>query len=862
MQGEFLAEVFGQALGYAGPLDGAEVWHRIQHHTIAGQTPDAVLGVFRESETVPPLAVIELKGPNVHLDRDRSNGRTAVDQCWDYLVNTLPACRWGIVCNIVSFRLYERDSTKRAYEHFTLQSLRNFDLFKQFYVLFHRQGLVEKSPFHRVPRAVALLKESTERQRVVSDELYDSYSTNRIELISFLHFKQKHPLDEAIEMAQRLFDRIMFIAFCEDRQLLPEKTIPKAYTVAGFHAVTNPRWHNFKNLFRFIDQGNDAHEIPKYNGGLFATHAVDELELPDAPWTTFFNTISGYDFADEVNLDVLGHLFERSITELEKLKESGLFGGDAEKAHQYATMPQSAKRKQLGIYYTPSELTSRIVRYTVEELIVQRFADAAVEFGVSEEEARRGTAPEDTQYWQKCLAILRNLKIVDPACGSGAFLFQAYDTLELRYHEVIGHLEQTGEEGAKGLSDQVARFILQENLYGVDLSPEAVEITQLALWIRSATPGQTLAKLSENIVHGNSLVHDPAVHSDGFDWRERFADVFNRDESGFDCVIGNPPWERMDLSEREFFSLAAPEIATATTGAKRKNMINALEESEPMLFQRYIDAKFQIDAQRMYGQKSGAYPLTGKGRTNFYAVFAELAYTLVAPHGRVGLLVPSGIASDNTTKDLFAAVAESNRLIRLFDFENRLKKFFPDADNRFKFCILNFAGGKVTISNADFVFFAHRTEDLDDPSRHVTLNGDEIRLLNPNTRTCPIFRSRRDAEITKGAYHRVPVLINKNRKGPMANSWSIQFKQGLFNQTTDSKLFCEADSLKADGFKLIGNRWTKGKQIYLPLYEVKMIQLFNHRAADVITDKSNWVRQGQTEKTSLVNYQDPRIDSG
>ena len=169
---------------------------------------------------------------------------------------------------------------------------------------------------------------------------------------------------------------------------------------------------------------------------------------PTTPWTNFFHTISNYDFADEVNLDVLGHLFERSITELEKLKESGLFG-DAEKASRYAAMPQSAKRKQLGIYYTPPELTSRIVQYTVEELIAERFAAAAVEFGVSEKDARRGMAPDDAEYWRRCLAILRNLKIVDPACGSGAFLFQAYDVLEARYNEVIGHLDQLGEAGRR-----------------------------------------------------------------------------------------------------------------------------------------------------------------------------------------------------------------------------------------------------------------------------------------------------------------------------------------------------------------------------------------------------------------------------
>ena len=511
-------------------LEGKEVWHREQHYQIDGETPDAVLGFFRQSEEHKPLAVIELKGPKVHLDRDRSSGRTAVAQCWDYLVNTPPECRWGIVSNIVSFRLYERASTKRKYEHFTLQSLRDFDVFKQFYVLFHRQGLIDQS-LVGPPRAVALLKESTERQWKVGDQLYDLYSSNRAALIAELRFKHNRTEDEAIEMAQRLFDRIIFIAFCKSRRLLPENTVSTAYGVSGFRDVTNPRWQSFKTLFHFIDVGNEKHGIYRYNGGLFQPHAVDDLELPDEPWTTVFRAISKYDFAGEVNLEVLGHLFERSITELEKAKEWGLFG-DKEKAERYASMPQSAKRKQLGAYYTPPQLTSRIVQYTVEELIAERFAAAAVEFGVSEKEAGRGMAPDDAEYWRRCLAILRNLKIVDPACGSGAFLFQAYDVLEGRYHEVIGHLDQLGDPKAEKLAEQIPTFILRENLYGVDLSPEAVEITQLALWIRSASPGQLLEKLSENIVHGNSLVHDPAVHPAGFDWRERFPEVLFPSPSG------------------------------------------------------------------------------------------------------------------------------------------------------------------------------------------------------------------------------------------------------------------------------------------------------------------------------------------
>jgi len=853
MQGEFLAEVFGEALGYVGPFDGADVWHLEREHQIAGETPDAILGFFQQSEGHKPLAVIELKGPKVHLDRDRSNGRTAVAQCWDYLVNTPPECRWGIVSNIVSFRLYERSSTKRAYEHFTLQSLRDFDTFRQFYTLFHRQGLIDKSLLGP-PRAVALMKQSTERQREVSDVLYDTYSHNRLSLIDELHNKQARPLDEAVEMAQRLFDRIIFIAFCEDRYLLPEKTIPKAYSVAGFHAVENPRWQNFKHLFRFIDVGNAAHDIPKFNGGLFAPHAVDEIELPDEPWTNFFKTISTYDFADEVNLDVLGHLFERSITELEKLKESGLFG-DMEKAERYASMPQSAKRKQLGVYYTPVELTGRIVQYTVEELIAERFAEAAVQFGVAEDDARRGIAPEEADYWRKCLDVLRNLKIVDPACGSGAFLFQAYDALEARYGEVIGHLEQLGSRDAKRLAREIPKFILEENLYGVDLSPEAVEITQLALWIRSASPGQLLANLSKNIVHGNSLVHDPEVDPAGFDWSQRFPDVFDREEGGFDCVIGNPPWERIKLQEREFFSLPAPEIATATNAAKRRQLVAKLESDDPALYERYEEALAAANSLLTYCRKSKQYPLTGKGDINTYAVFAELACRLVAPRGRVGVLVPSGIASDKTTKDFFAAVAESDRLIRLYDFENK-RVFFPEVHASFKFSILNFGGEQAATTKADFVFFVHRVEELEDKRRHIALSAADIRLLNPNTRTCPIFRTRRDAEITKAIYRRVPILIDKNREGPTGNPWSIQFKT-MFHQTNDAELFREADTLKADGLKLKGNRWIKGKKIFLPIYEAKMVQAYDHRAADVITDKSNWVRQGQTEKRSLIGYQNP-----
>ena len=617
LQGDFLAEVFGDALGYRRAVEGLETWHLEQHHSVAGQTPDALLGRFTPNAAPAFRAVVELKGATVHLDRDRSNGRTAVDQCWDYLVNLPPECRWGIVSNFISFRLYERSSTKRRYEHFSLQSLRHFPTFRRFFALFHLHGLVQ-APLDQKPRTAELLKQTADRQRDVGDELYQAYSRSRIDLIRELHVVRKLDLPTAIEFAQRLFDRVIFIAFCEDRGLLPKKSLEKAYKqLPGFTAATNPRWQNFKSLFRMVDVGGQVTQgepIPAYNGGLFAPGPVDELELAD-DYTTFFHTLGHYDFADEVNLDVLGHLFESSITEVERLKETGFFSGDAAKAEAFARMPQSAKRKRLGIYYTPPELTSRIVEYTVDELIAHRFEQ------VGEDPARR-------------LDVLKHLKIVDPACGSGAFLFQAYDALELRYGEVI---QQLPKAEAAVLMPQVPRFILEGNLYGVDLSPEAVEITQLALWIRSADASQPLTTLARNIVHGNSLVADPEVSANAFDWQERFPEVFDPARSpacpcgaspcrcgatGFDCVIGNPPWERIKLQEREFFSLPAPEIATASNAAKRRKLVARLESDDPALHERYTDAKRAAQDLLDHCRKSGDYPLCGRGDINTYAVFA------------------------------------------------------------------------------------------------------------------------------------------------------------------------------------------------------------------------------------------------
>jgi hypothetical protein len=896
LDAEFLREVFTDALGYASVTTGAAAYQLERQFTVREVgTADGALGTFTVGQPALPVVLIEIKSADTNLDTDRSSGRPAVRQLWDYL-NAMPECPWGILSNLISFRLYHRDQGSRAFELFTLDELKDQGRFREFYHLFGPGGLLPTRS-DPTPRAAALLARTGERQREVGDELYETYSAHRLELIHHLHTKLGQPLDAAIASAQKLLDRIIFVAFCEDRGLLPRKTIERIWhEVPPVARVTNPRWRNFLDLFRAVDKGHREFDLEQgYNGGLFA-HApeVDDLQLEDS-WTDFFRSVGNYDFRDEVNVEVLGHLFEKSVTELEKIRAGGLFGLEVTGGAPPAApaMPKSAQRKRFGIYYTPPEFTDFLVRQTVGELLRERFADLAKRHGVLQPDPRppgsgeseprpsgsgvregeapaepvasaprgRRSTPDDSPaalaaYYRDCLTTLRNLKICDPACGSGAFLIRAYDYLEEQYADVIDNLLASGDRAAEALADQIPDLILTENLFGVDLSPEAVEITQLALWIRSARREHTLANLSGNIVCGNSLVDDPAVHPRAMKWAQTFPAVFGRSAAGFDCVIGNPPWERLKLQEREFFSLSAPDIAAAVNAADRRRLIGELEKKNPELYARYTAAQESADRTLGYTRTSGHYPLTGKGDINTYVLFAELARSIVAADGRVGLLVPSGIASDDTTKEFFSALMGGQSLVCLYDFENK-RPFFTDVHRSFKFSALVFGGANVRVPAADFVFFAHDMDDLKPRSRHIALSAADMALVNPNTHTCPVFRSRRDAELTKAIYRRVPILIDHNRQAG-GNPWGISFVR-MFDQTNDAELFRTADQLAKEGLKLRGNRWQLRNHVFLPLYEAKMVQAYDHRAAGVVIDPENWVRQGQTVETSLVSHQNPEF---
>jgi hypothetical protein len=329
-----------------------------------------------------------------------------------------------------------------------------------------------------------------------------------------------------------------------------------------------------------------------------------------------------------------------------------------------------------------------------------------------------------------------------------------------------------------------------------------------------------------------------------FHWHLAFPEVFRvpakgeKPESealgwsgGFDVVLGNPPWERVKLQEQEFFAARSPEISGAPNAAARTRAIKALATTNPTLLTAFREAQREAEGASRLLRESGRFPLCGRGDVNTYTVFAEQNRALISPRGRVGCIVPSGIATDDTTKHFFQDLVQLRALASLFDFQSSPGLFGEVGHGTFKFCLLTLAGtSNPAADDPEFAFFLRSTEELSEPERRFRLSPEDVRLLNPNTGTCPIFRTRRDAEITKAVYRRVPVLINE-AKGDQGNPWGMSFLR-MFDMSNDSGLFRTCPQLEADGWKLDGNVFARGTDRYLPLYEAKMVHHFNHRFGD------------------------------
>ena len=344
-----------------------------------------------------------------------------------------------------------------------------------------------------------------------------------------------------------------------------------------------------------------------------------------------------------------------------------------------------------------------------------------------------------------------------------------------------------------------------------------------------------------------------------FHWWTAFPNAFGVAGSGqgFDAVIGNPPWDRIKLQEVEWFAEREPAIAAQPRAADRKALIAALQQKAAPLAAEYAQAVERAEANARVLSKAGDFPLLGGGDVNLYSLFVERAQALAKPGGVVALLTPSGIAADKGAAEFFKSIATTGRLGALFDFENK-KVFFPDVDSRFKFCTLVFGGAERRFEKAKCAFFLHAFDDLADPARTLSLTAEMFGQVNPNTGAAPIFRSQRDADITLRMYAAHPVLVRHGGDSaslgrlPDQAAWPVKYAR-MFDMTNDSKLFKTAAELRQLSFEPSPlGRWHKGELQAEPLYEGKMVQMFDHRAADVVVNPANLHRAAQQQPVAVA----------
>ena len=456
--------------------------------------------------------------------------RTPVEQGFGYAPKFGGNCRWVLISNFNEIRLYDKND-ENQYERFYIEDLEDDFEFKRFLYLLSKENILDR-------RLDNLIDLKIKEEEKIEREFYTKYKTIRSKIVSqVIEDNRTYNADVLIEKSQKLLDRFLFIAFCEDKNIIPANSY-KTMVLSSNENVT--KHELFTMLCRNIDKGNKQKGINKFNGGLFKYDEIlDDLVLDDVIFTELI-TLADYDFKTDVDENILGRIFEQSISDLEELKNDAL-GIETDK--------KKGKRKKDGVFYTPSRITQRIVGKSIGEYL----NDKKLELGyeklpeLTDEsiETQRGLSAKTEKhlaFWREYRSKVLNIKVIDPACGSGAFLIAAYDYLKKELDEIndrIADLKGRTQElfdGDEMYDVSLENEYLIKCLYGVDLNPESVEISKLSLWLRTLTKDKPLTNLDDNIKSGNSITE--------FDFNEEFSEVFSK--GGFDVVIGNPPYVKQE----------------------------------------------------------------------------------------------------------------------------------------------------------------------------------------------------------------------------------------------------------------------------------------------------------------------------
>ncbi|MHC4945635.1 MAG: Eco57I restriction-modification methylase domain-containing protein [Planctomycetota bacterium] len=562
--------------------------------------------------------------------------------------------------------------------------------------------------------------------------------------------------------------------------------------------------------------------------------------------------------------ETLGHLYESLLPYFPRLFQAGVEPeGIANNSLGRMKDPSRLERRMSGSYYTSPRLVDALLRSALVPALAGAFERQGLRVDLPVQGDGMLLDNAILSPHERCLAeeALLDFKVVDPACGSAAFLIAAQDLLAKELLSI-----RCGDDRPSQAEEREARKdVLLHNLFGVDKDPMALQLARIGLWLNAGVPDLAWEDLDENLKCGDALVGAPvkpdrngerlttrkasdlwtarhllsrpqqgrgmeeelAREHRFFHWRLEFPRIFSRPQAGFDCVLANPPWERIKLQEREFFAQQEPAIAAAGKASERRSRIRALAEENPDLHRAYLARLHQSAALSRFLRSSGRYALASCGDPNTYLYFTELCRDLLSPSGSAGLIVPSGIATDKGASSLFQDLMEKGSLISLFDFVNR-KRLFPEIAGPNRFCLLTIGGAGRKNKSAAFQFFCQSPEDLEKKETRFRLDRRDLALLNPNTRTCPPFIHKTAADRVKAIYSRIPVLVKEGRRGEI-NPWEVRF-WNMFHMSSHSGLFRTKRALAQQGCFLDGNRdFSDRSARWLRLYESKLMHILNHR---------------------------------
>tara|TARA_R110002126_G_scaffold55819_4_gene149676 strand:+ start:15376 stop:18576 length:3201 start_codon:yes stop_codon:yes gene_type:complete len=707
-QGVFLTELFVNILGYTlKPKADFNLVAEYKNQTNSRKADGAIL------HNDIALGVIELKGTKT---KDLESIRK---QAFDYKANQ-KGCVYVITSNFEKLRFYINDATE--FEEFNLFEL-SPERFQRFYLCLQKDNIINNVP-------LKIKEASIVQEEQITKEFYKDYSLFKRELYrdlvkqnaKRLKLEASNVTSSAVERSleeqaeslkleknvkltlfkksQKLIDRFLFIFFAEDRSLLPANStelILQKWKADIDFGDERPLYNLFKQYFHFLDQGRQGTksrgEIYAYNGGLFKEDTLlDGLEINNDLLYKHTHKLAAYDFESQVDVNILGHIFENSLNEIESVNAE-IEGADFDK--------QTSKRKKDGVFYTPKYITKYIVENTVGKLCEEKKAA----LGIKEEEYFKGRKNRNKTTIAKLVDLLDayrdwllQLTICDPACGSGAFLNQALDFL-IKEHTYIDELKTKVLGGGLQFSD-IENTILENNIYGVDLNEESVEIAKLSLWLRTAQPRRKLNDLSSNIKCGNSLIDSKVVAGDkAFHWEAQFPKVFEK--SGFDVVIGNPPY--VDIKGLE------GDVA------------------------KYLFKRFK----------------SSNNRINLYSAFIEMSTELLHKKGYLSFIIPSSLLTQDSYKELRSIILEETSLENIIRLPN--ESFGGGAGEvKVDTIILTFKNGKfdteteviiykgfdrvseIAEYNSDIHFYINPKNWANDPDKIFRINVDNkiISILN------------------------------------------------------------------------------------------------------------------------------------